>query len=119
MFARILYVEDGRGEFIEGLVLAAGDEAGGPMQVSIAFAEKHAQDYPYALQGSIRHEVFSRRSGLYVGTAHLLGYPVDYPQPLYRFADFNAGVLEGHRWEKISRSGAQVGDSPLLASQVF
>ena len=64
----------------------------GPMQVGIAFAQAHARGYPYPLDGSsIRHEVFSRRGGLYFGTRHLLGYPVAYPELLYRFADYNAG----------------------------
>lgn len=65
----------------------------GPMQVSIAFAEHLARrkTYPYQLEGSIRHEVFSRRGGVYFGTAHLLGYRTSYRVPLYRFADYNAG----------------------------
>lgn len=64
---------------------------GGPMQVSIAFAEKHTDGYPWKIDGTVRQEVFSLRGGLWFGTYHLLNYPVNYSEPLYRFADFNAG----------------------------
>ena len=66
-------------------------QTGGPMQVSIPFAEAHAGDYPYPFDGSIRDEVFTRRGGLYFGIAHLLGYATPYTRKVHRFADFNAG----------------------------
>ncbi|MGZ5063984.1 MAG: DUF1615 domain-containing protein [Usitatibacter sp.] len=66
----------------------------GPMQVSVAFAKAHSESrpYPYPMRDSSwRHEVFTRRGGIYFGTAHLFDYPASYDSLVYRFADFNAG----------------------------
>ena len=35
--------------------------------------------YPYPVKDSIRHEVFSRRGGIWFGTRHLFWLPADYP----------------------------------------
>ena len=88
--------EDMISEFPQGRTLFADYNpvrTGGPMQVSIAFAQDQIRDkpYPYPRRGSVRDEVFSRRGGVYFGVAILLDYPAPYSRLLYRFADFNAG----------------------------
>ena len=88
--------EDMIAELPAGKTLFAGYNpvrTGGPMQVSIAFAEEFAREkaYPYPVDRSIRDEVFTRRGGLYFGSAILLDYPAPYDDVAYRFADFNAG----------------------------
>jgi len=66
---------------------------GGPMQVSVEFATQHVKErsYPYPIARKLRNEVFTRRGGVYFGSAILLDYEVPYDQIVYRFADFNAG----------------------------
>jgi hypothetical protein len=66
---------------------------GGPMQVGVSFAMQHAQEkrYPYPVAHALRDELFTRRGGVYFGSAMLLDYPAPYDQVMYRFADYNAG----------------------------
>lgn len=65
----------------------------GPMQVHVDFATQYAEAhrYPFAADAGIPQALFSRRGSLYFGAAHLLDYRAPYDQPIFRFADYNAG----------------------------
>ena len=63
------------------------------MQVSIAFAEKHAKEQAVPVSDVRKHSrrsVHAARRPLFRHRA-LLDYPAPYDDMLYRFADFNAG----------------------------
>lgn len=62
----------------------------GSMQVSVRFAEELAKKQKR--EGVVRDELYTRSGGVFYGTARLLTYEAAYAQPLYRFADYNAGV---------------------------
>ena len=65
----------------------------GSMQVSVRFAEEwaRARRGKTATPEAVRDVLYTRRGGVYYGTARLLAYPAQYDRMLFRFADYNAG----------------------------
>ncbi|AGC42127.1 hypothetical protein MYSTI_00778 [Myxococcus stipitatus DSM 14675] len=62
----------------------------GSMQVSVRYAvEKEGEDSDPV---KVRESMYTREGGVRFGTARLMGYEAAYPQPLFRFADYNAGL---------------------------
>jgi hypothetical protein len=84
----------------------------GPMQVSVRFAEAwgNAHKGTTATSGSVRDALYTRFGGVYYGTARLLTYPAMYDRPLFRFADYNAGLYT-------SRNAALQGQLARLTGQ--
>jgi hypothetical protein len=91
----------------------------GSMQVSVRFAEELAGDDEHALR-RVREELYTRGGGVYYGTARLLGYEAHYSEPLYRFADYNAGFYASRNAAVQAQVGRLTGlplvqDGDLLA----
>lgn len=62
----------------------------GSMQVSVRFAADLGAKQGLS-EAAVREKLYTRRGGVYYGTARLLGYEADYDAFIYRFADYNAG----------------------------
>jgi uncharacterized protein DUF1615 len=93
----------------------------GSMQVSVRFSEELAggEDDERARR-RVREELYTRGGGVYYGTARLLGYEAHYSDPVYRFADYNAGFYASRNaalQSQVSRlTGIElVADGDLLA----
>ena len=62
----------------------------GSMQVHIDYARDNQRN-----SGSyedLRRDLYSQYGGLYYGIHRLMLYPTNYPDPIYRFADYNSGM---------------------------
>ncbi|WP_370458964.1 DUF1615 family protein [Aggregicoccus sp. 17bor-14] len=62
----------------------------GSMQVSVRWAQELAEQRHQSTD-TVRDELYTRHGGVFYGTARLWGYEAAYAEPLYRFADYNAG----------------------------
>jgi hypothetical protein len=63
----------------------------GSMQVSVGFAQEigHREGIPAE---TVRELLYTRTGGLRYGVARLFAHEAGYDSPVYRFADFNAGL---------------------------
>lgn len=62
----------------------------GSMQVQVSYARDHRRMNGSNLE--LRKDLYSQYGGLYYGIHRLLLYKANYPDPIYRFADYNSGM---------------------------
>lgn len=70
----------------------------GSMQVSVAYAQDHASAEGLDADAT-RDLLYSRPGGLHFGTARLFAHEAAYDRPVYRFADYNAGLYASRNAE--------------------
>lgn len=64
----------------------------GCLQVKVDFAEEHARSTHGTDPALVRDSLYTRDGCLHYGVVRLLDWDAGYEAPLYRFADYNAGV---------------------------
>lgn len=62
----------------------------GSMQVHINYAHDYRRNNGNS--EDLRRDLYSQYGGLYYGIHRLMLYPASYPEPIYRFADYNSGM---------------------------
>lgn len=94
----------------------------GSMQVSVGWSLEHAREESDGDldEWAVRDQLYTRGGGVHFGTARLLGFEASYDDPIYRFADFNAGFYASRNAAVQEQLGALVNrklalDGDLLA----
>jgi hypothetical protein len=64
----------------------------GCLQVKVDFAEDHAREHAID-RALVRDQLYTREGCLHYGVVRLLAWEAGYDQPIYRFADYNAGLF--------------------------
>ncbi len=87
----------------------------GSMQVSVRWAVEYARSrgWPDG-EETVRDALYTRAGGLRFGVPRLWGYPLTDGDPLYRFADYNAGQYAS-RNAAVQRALGQLTGLPLAA----
>ena len=83
----------------------------GSMQVSVSFAQDHARAEGLD-PAATRDQIYTRAGGLHYGTARLFAHEAGYEKPVYRFADYNAGLYASRNAEFQSML-ADLTDTPI------
>ncbi|MCG5051738.1 MAG: DUF1615 family protein [Myxococcales bacterium] len=81
----------------------------GSMQVNVRFAEAWAAHEKGTDPAHVRDELYTIKGGIYYGTARLMGHTAAYEDPIYRFADYNAGVYASRNAAFQAQVGTLIG----------
>jgi hypothetical protein len=90
----------------------------GPMQVNVRFAEDWARDH-HGQTAAVRDSLYTRRGGVYYGTARLFVHQAGYTRMLFRFADYNAGVYSSRNAALQAQLSRLVGKKLVLDGDVL